>query len=620
MSVLLVLAYGLLAIFAVSGVGGLMLRFLCPAPLPWHWHIGLRAIAGQAAVMASVEALLLSGDGTPRGLRWLGISLVGAAIVGHLSAPRIRPGTGIATSLRGNKLMTGLICAAWMVNFVVALAPSTKIDELNYHMLMPKRIVEDGGLRFYQLPLEAAVLPHMHYQIALSVLHAAGAPDAGNLLSFGYSVVLTMFLIGVLLEATGNGPLSMLAGALCTVGLYATVWHTTGGPHALGDLATLVAVTGILLPEPLLDALGPIRYSAILVTAACVSAATKLSLWPLALIVSMLVVYRATADARAARKRPAILGAALLPWAILHLPLTIWTYVTSGSPWGPVFANVLGPSAFAPAILRDLDTLQGFTLGAAMPNLRYALIEWPPICFAAIAWVVWMAWRGNRVSELAGILIFLQGALVVWKFRSDFRFMGGLEYVAVLAAVLSLELSATGSRPDDGHAATPSVADWLVTQRYWVVMLAAVPWLGGQIYYARPFAEVVIGITTRQQFLERYAPLTGDFDALDRILPRDAVLYIYSPDVRVPSFYVPRPMVLTPLDLHGRKPVYRLALAPAPGVESIDAASRLRCGENVYANDRAVLVAFRTPGAASVTGPVSVQSCQVEDSREPPGR
>ena len=254
-----------------------------------------------------------------------------------------------------------------------------------------------------------------------------------------------------------------------------------------------------------------------------------------------------------------------------------------------------------------------------MPNLRYALIEWPPICLAAIAWVVCVAWRGNRVTRLAGVLILLQGALVASKLRLDFRFMGGLEYVAVLMAFLSLERP-TVPRLASAFVVKASVADWLVRQRYWVVVLAAVPWLGGQIYYARPFAEVVSGITTRQQFLERYAPLTGDFDALDRILPRDAVLYINSPDVRVPSFYAPRPMVLTPLDLHGRKPVYRLALAPAPDVEEIDATSRLHCGESVYANDHAVLVAFRTPGAASVTGPVSVQSCRVEDSGEVPGR
>src|SRR5437016_6413777 len=40
------------------------------------------------------------------------------------------------------------------VNLIADLAPSIKIDELHYRMLLPRRIVTDAGLRFYRASIE----------------------------------------------------------------------------------------------------------------------------------------------------------------------------------------------------------------------------------------------------------------------------------------------------------------------------------------------------------------------------------------------------------------------------------------------------------------------------------
>ena len=72
---------------------------------------------------------------------------------------------------------------------VVAIVPSSKIDELYYHMLLPARIVADHGLRFYRLPIESAILPHMTYQIFAAPLHALGFPDAPNVVSWLLSLM-----------------------------------------------------------------------------------------------------------------------------------------------------------------------------------------------------------------------------------------------------------------------------------------------------------------------------------------------------------------------------------------------------------------------------------------------
>jgi hypothetical protein len=271
----------------------------------------------------------------------------------------------------------------------------------------------------------------------------------------------------------------------------------------------------------------------------------------------------------------------------------------------------LAPSAFTPGMLRHLAELQDFAPPALIPAFRYAIIGFSPVFFIAVPWLLWTALRGCRRSWLVVGLLLFQGGLVAWKLGFDFRFLGGLEYVAVLAAALTM----TTAEDDPPLLDSPRWArsgDWLVRSRHWALFVAAIPWLGAQMYYARPFAGVVTGLTPRNQFLERYVALTRDFEILDQMLPKDAVLYIYNPYERLPNFYAPRPVVLTPLDLGGRKPVYRLSLEPAPDVEEINATSFLSCGEVMYSNERAITDTFRTPGEAPVIGPVRVQSCQVQ--------
>ena len=59
-------------------------------------------------------------------------------------------------------------------------------------MLVSRRVVEDGGLRIYQLPVEQAIFSQMGYQVTMSVFHAIGTPDAGNLLSLAFSGTLLL--------------------------------------------------------------------------------------------------------------------------------------------------------------------------------------------------------------------------------------------------------------------------------------------------------------------------------------------------------------------------------------------------------------------------------------------
>jgi hypothetical protein len=100
--------------------------------------------------------------------RGVGLGLVAIVIGGcvfllfwkHLSfglAPKIVP--------RCERWSVAVIVAAVAINSMIALAPSTKIDELYYHMLIRERIREDGGFHHYRWACEAAFFPQTGLQL-----------------------------------------------------------------------------------------------------------------------------------------------------------------------------------------------------------------------------------------------------------------------------------------------------------------------------------------------------------------------------------------------------------------------------------------------------------------------
>lgn len=597
---------GAALVFAVFGIGRLALKLLRLRSLPWYWRATFAALLGQAAVSLFVEALLLSGaSSTPR-LRFLGWFLLALGATGHVIARGKR--TAAATRLSwsaSDKFLATLLGLVWLTNLAIALAPSTKIDELFYHMLTPKRIVADGTLNYYLLPLESAIVPQMHYQISLSPAYALGAPEAGNVLSLAYSVVLGLFIIGLVEDATRSRSLGLLAGLVSAVGIYQAVWHTTEGAASLGELALVVALCGALWPRLLAAHVKPLGYGLLVVFAAAIAAATKISLLPLCVLVTLLAVWQTYRLAGSSRAYLATAAAACFPWIPIHLPLMAWTYRASGSFWGPVVANVFRPSVFPTSILKMFYQFRINNQVSILSNLRLATIELSPLMIAAIGFIVWRTVRRDAAAGIILGLALLQAWLILWQLPYDFRFFSGLLYLPLIAACLALVY--TNQRGE------PVLTSWgarLAENKAWIAALAVVPWLAAQMYFATPFAEVVAGFSPKSEFQQRYVALSKDYAALDQILPRDAVLYI--PVGRPSLFDAPRPVVLTPLDLRQQTSIYRLSERESVQAEPINATSNLNCDRVVYADDEAVIEAYRTPGKQSKLGSLEVRSCRVE--------
>jgi hypothetical protein len=446
----------------------------------------------------------------------------------------------------------------------------------------------------------------MQYQISLSPAYALGIPEAGNVLSLSYSIILGLFIIGFIRDWSGNESLALLIGLGAVVGAYEAVWHTTEGPHAIGELSLLIAVCGSLWPRSLLSTVKPIQCGFLIVTSACLAASTKISLLPVCAVISLFAVWLTYSGLKIAGRGRIRAGIALLPWLFMYLPLMLWTFHESGSFWGPVLANVFRPSIFPKDMLGILDRMREVNQRGLLTNIRFAAVELSPFLFVGIGFVIWGALRKSREAVLILALLVFQGALILSQLPYDFRFFGGLIYVPLIAAALSLANSRTNGPP----ATLTYLGDRVVRLRNWIALAAIVPWLLFQIYYSRPFIEEVTGISSKQQFRDRYIGLTEDYKVLDQLLPPNAVLYITAG--RVSLFDAPRPVVLTPLDLRQKSSIYKLTFNGLPEKEVLDATSVLVCDQIVYSNQHAVIETYRLPGRLPQTGAVSAKSCHIE--------
>ena len=287
----LVLTVGLSTFIGLWGLGTIILdniRLRLSAP----WCQVTALLLGIQTLSLTVQSAGLAGVAYPVVLSaiWWGLTFIGAAMLWL----RWRAITAMMV-LRYDwsaLVATTIIGAAIATNMLIAIAPSSKIDELYYHMLAPSRIVSDSALHFYREPWEAAIWPHMIFQISAAPVHAVGYPDAANVVSWGLSTTLLWFAWHIIHGDTKSIAWTALwVGSLC-VGIYPAVWHVTGGAHAMGDLAMAAALVAFCGRERLFTDLAMPAYAALLSILLLFASTSKVSLLPLSLVLLYFAAHR----------------------------------------------------------------------------------------------------------------------------------------------------------------------------------------------------------------------------------------------------------------------------------------------------------------------------------------
>jgi hypothetical protein len=488
---------------------------------------------------------------------------------------RFRLARVIPRSIRGGPATVPIvvIAAALLINVLVAVAPSTKADELYYHMLVPSRIVSDSALRFYREPWLGAIGPQMVYQISAAPAHAMGFPDATNVVSWALSATLFWFAWRVIRTNANTLPWTTISVASLCVGIYPAIWHVTGSAYAMGDLAMAAAVVAFCLRERLLAALPPWTFSAMLSLLLLSAATSKLSLLPVSGVLLCAALWP-FAKSGPPLARLCVGLAAALPWILFYCPIVLWTWTHSGSPFGPI---LVGLENFQ--VEKDTGELPLFM----MRNI--ALGYSPLIWLGAIGAIIATDLDKSRRIFLACLLA-LQCFVIYWLLPYDVRYLTLHYGLFIVFACLG-----------------PRAIQERLTAR--VTLLAAsvflLPWLGIQLYYAKQFFPVATGLE-KYSFYGRYVAFYSDYVELNRLLSKDTVLFF--PGFRMSAVYAPRPIFFDAADLPSGKPVALMTLQST--VRAGDVLNGYKIGQEIYGDPRAIIQAYRTPGRAPLVGALTV--------------
>ena len=577
-----VLLLGLSTFAGCMGLGLLLLRLL-RAELPAPFAQVVAVLLGLQATSLAVQIVAMAQAATPTILIVLwGVSLAGGA-VGWLFCRPVR-GADALPAIPKTALVIAAVAAG--LNLLAAVVPSSKIDELYYHMLLPARVVADHGLTVYRAPIESAVLPQMAYAFFAAPLHALGYPDAPNIVSWMLSLTLVWLGWNVLRQRGIADTVAYCLVAALLVGAYPMVFHVTGGSHAFGDLSLATAVVALVLAEKLLIACGPARFAFMVSLLAWSAASAKVSLVPVAGAVALLAIFFASRTSRAGAAWVRILAAAVAPWLILGAPLMVWTYLRTGSPFGPLLAGPFGESLFRPEVFAEFAESTRIANRSPLAAVLFDnLAGYSPLVWVGAIGALISGATPLSVRRWGAVLLIGQCLIIAWLLPYHARFLGGLQYGLAICFALYLP---------------PQIAAWRRLTTI-AVAIGIVPWMLGQAAYTRQFAAMTFGLEDRSAFAHRYVAFFDDFTKLDRLLPANAVLL--ATDSRPPAVYAPRPMVFDLADVPPGREVYVFSVG-LPNAADYPAPYAL--GSEVYANPTAKQTVFRRPWAAPETGELHV--------------
>jgi hypothetical protein len=578
-SPVLVLAAGLSTFVGLWGVGSGLLH-LVGLRLSTPWNQVAAILLGIQMLSLTVQIVGMAEMASPSVLCTIWWSLVAIGILMLLL--RGRP-----TSINLFPVRYGLallpitiIATAILINALVALAPSTKIDELYYHMLIPGRIVVDGALRFYREPWLGAIGPHMVYQISAAPTHAIGYPDATNVVSWALSATLLWFAWKVIRANANTAPWTAFCVASLGVGLYTAVWHVTGGAHAMGDLALAAAIVAFSLRERLLPALPATTFGAMLSIFLLSAATSKVTFVPISGILLCVGVWPLLKRVSVpVRLRIAL--AVVIPWIVFYCPIAWWTWRHSGSPFGPILAAAFESPVYSSSWVQDTFQVEKDTGRLPLFMVRNAALGYSPLIWLGAIGAILAPDLARSRRLILGCLLTLQCILIYWFLPYDVRYLS-LHYG------LFIVFASLGPQ---------AIQERLTSARVMLVACAVLlfPWLGIQFYYAKQFFLVSTGLE-KDSFYKRYVALYSDYVELDRRLSADTVLLAST--FRLSAVYSPRPIFFDPADLPPGKPIALLILQGVDGH---------KLGEQIYENPLAVIRTYRTPGRAPLVASIKVK-------------
>ncbi len=578
-SPLLTLLVGLTGFFGIWGIGLWVWR---RANLPEPWLSVIGAVTGILLFGLGCQAIAISGVATHVNLTAYLLTWSALGMIYWLR--RARKLKELQQSL--HPWMSLFLIPAGVL-LMMAISGSTKIDEIYYHMLVPARIVAREELIFFQFPWQAAI-PQMHYQIGLSPFHSIGFPHAGNVISWMLAMVFAFFAWSMVRKRNQSPFLAGAVTFVLLVGMYPMVWYVTSGAHSLGDLSVATAVIAIACYSRMPDGVAAWVWTGAVSTLLVAAAVTKVTLLPLTITLWVCHLVRAEVLRNAMSDKTVLLAAAVAPWLLFYLPMIVWTWIQSGSPFGPLLAGRFGSSIYSVNAIRT--ALEGSQQANRQFHGLLPLIGYP---YSLLFWGLLTGFAVSRriPRMIPALALGIQAALICVVLPWDLRFLGGTQLAPIILAGMYFPQGRTNL--------------FITRNSVKVAMVACcVPWFFAQLYYVAPFVSFVAGLTNQTAFYDRYIAFHRDFRQLDKILPANAM--VLSAGVRPPSIYFPREVYVRRQDVAAGGPVYLFACDINPKRLTRRVPHVYELGELVYENPDALISASRVPGVPGKQGSLQV--------------
>lgn len=586
---------GLLFFTAIYGLGDLLVRgfrFHFPSPLR---QIS-KTVLGFLALSLVVQ--LLSFSFWINTYSIIGINLLmGFALIMFLYRlfhSKVRLVSRFKMVWKEEKMMVIGVYISFFPLVFYAVLPSTKIDELFYHQLVAQRILSDGGLVFYRQPWEAAIPPHLIYNFTHVPLAALGFPDAPNVVSLG---IFTIFLgsVYLLLKKTNvTGFWLGTALGLACLGMYRLVF-TTAGSHHFGDLAAFAALYCTLSFSPLKK--DSANTSLVAVQGIMLPAlfGAKMSLAPFAALIVLVTIYDLYQRKEVTLKIVTLL---LLPTFIFYAPIVIWTYVQTHSPFGLILSEYFNTQIIDSHLLDATLKAEIVTTPTFLEHLRGAVLHFPYLLLSSFVFFGFSNYPLVTKIKIYGIcLLYL---FILYKFHLLYnpRFWGNLP--------LSLFIFSLLARPNYPSFTTLFYKNRIyskVTKALFTIV-TVVPYMAMSYFYLYNLLPFPYNSINRELYYKKFIPLYNDYQALDKILPKDACIYTQE---RVSMIHSPRRIFRDSLD------VCRCGAIYAMQFDTISLPSRIRMQQKnytidrlIYQNNHAFLKIYRTPNLSPQTNILSV--------------
>ena len=487
---------------------------------------------------------------------------------------------------RQPKITLTLLIIAFCLIILSSAAPSSKADELYYHMLIPKNLAIDHSLIYYSRPFPSTSYVQMSYQIMCVIFFILGIYDGGNVLSACFAIELIIFLLSFLKRDSPSWMSIFLTQVICCP--FAIIWFTTSGSHSLGFLSSAFVAAGLLFLDKSLNING--YYIAILSAfSTAILLSTKISFAPF-IFVSLIILIKYLFS----KKRKLATLITLIPFIFFVLPLLIWTWYFSGSPLGTILAGKFGPSIYNVNDIQN-EFQESISLNKTTLNklIYYYLPSYSPIYWLSLIFPFIFIIYDKRKFYLSLFMIVIQLLFVVTMLFFDLRFLGAIP-IAITAISLTKIIN---------HKFVINYNKFL----FITVIIITLPYFLFQIYYSYPFIKVSISLDSIESFKQKYIPFYNDFANLSHLIPTDAKIIWCGPmrlnQASAPwKFYDLKATELNKLIA----PVYFFAVGKECDIE----AKGWKKGKLIYQNNSAIIETYRYPNKLPKIDNLSVYELQ----------